>query len=199
MNGSGLHEPDEALVRRVLESPGSPHAEAAASELFGRYQGRVYLWCFRVVRDHEQALDLAQDALLSAYRGLGSFGGRARFSSWLFAIARNRCLSVLRQPSLLLDEEADPSLLVDDRPGPDRALEEEKGETEVLELIRRHLDPSEQEAIWMRCFERMPVDEITAVLGIVGASGARGVLQSARRKLRAVLRERGGSEGSGGR
>jgi DNA-directed RNA polymerase specialized sigma24 family protein len=53
--------------------------------------------------------------------------------------------------------------------------------------MRSHLAPLEQEALWLRCVERMPVDEITRVLGIEGSTGARAVLQSARRKLRAVL------------
>jgi RNA polymerase sigma-70 factor, ECF subfamily len=49
-----------------------------------------------MVREHEQALDLAQEALLGAYRGLVSFEGRSGFASWLFVIARNCCLAVLR-------------------------------------------------------------------------------------------------------
>jgi DNA-directed RNA polymerase specialized sigma24 family protein len=43
--------------------------------------------------------------------------------------------------------------------------------------------------LWLRCFEKVPVDEITRMLGITEASGARGVLQRARRRLRAALAE----------
>jgi DNA-directed RNA polymerase specialized sigma24 family protein len=57
----------------------------------------------------------------------------------------------------------------------------------MLDLVRRHLDPLEREAIWLRCYEGMPVEEITGLLGIDTASGARGILQRARRKLRAAL------------
>src|SRR5262249_62396725 len=92
--------PDDVLVRRAVEDPGGPAGRAAACELLGRYQGRVYLWCYRYVRDHDRALDLAQDALLSAYRALATFQGRSRFSSWLFAIARNRCLTAVAPASL---------------------------------------------------------------------------------------------------
>ena len=45
----------------------------------------------------------------------------------------------------------------------------------------------EQKAIWLRCFERVPIDEITRLLGIEASTGARGVLQRARRKLRTAL------------
>ncbi|MBD3236410.1 MAG: sigma-70 family RNA polymerase sigma factor [Candidatus Eisenbacteria bacterium] len=178
---------DEQLLAQARSEPGSPAAKQAASELLGRYQQRVYAWCLRHVRDHDQALDLAQEVLISAYRNLGSFQERARFSSWLFAIARNRCVSALRRPRLLYEEERDPDQLHGSGPGPAEALEEKLGEEALLELIRTTLSPREQEVVWLRCFERMPVETITRMLGIRQASGARGVLQSARRKLRAAL------------
>jgi DNA-directed RNA polymerase specialized sigma24 family protein len=71
--------------------------------------------------------------------------------------------------------------------GPDRLLEGEEDDRVLLDLIKEALEPQQQEVLWLRCFERMPVDEITRMLGITASSGARGVLQSARRKLRAAL------------
>jgi RNA polymerase sigma-70 factor (ECF subfamily) len=150
-----------------------------------------------MVHDHERALELAQDALLSAYRRLDSFGGRASFSSWLFAITRNRCLSVLRRPALLEEEGVEPEDIGSSGVSPDRVLEEKEGEERILGLIRRHLGAQEQEVLWLRCIERLPVDEITRVMGISSASGARGVLQTARRKLRSALAEQSRLEGEG--
>ncbi len=178
---------DRGLLKQALETPDRAVGRHAASVLLGRYHGRVYSWCLRYVRDHEQALDMAQEVMLNAYRNLDSFAGKSRFSSWLFSITRNRCLSELRRPCLLMDEGADP----DDRAArelpPDQGFEERVDEEDLMELIHRLLDPVEQQALWLRCFERMPVEEITAVLGIEEASGARGVLQRARRKLRVGL------------
>ncbi len=181
---------DEEIVLRFQTEPEADGVRRDVADLFARYQGRVYLWCVRHVRDHERALDLAQETLLAAYRDLGTFEGRARFSSWLFAIARNRCLSQLRRPALMTDEHADPDAVMDDGIGPDRELEERLDEEASLALIRRTLEPVEQEAIWLRCFERVAVDDITVILKIGSASGARGVLQSARRKLRSALAAR---------
>ena len=84
---------DRELVERARALPASPEGRAAAGELLRRYRRQVYMWCFRYVRDHERALDMAQDVLLSAYQRLGEFEGRAAFSSWLFVIARNRGLN----------------------------------------------------------------------------------------------------------
>lgn len=79
------------------------------------------------------------------------------------------------------------SLLADPSAGPDRIFEERLDEEELLNLIRSHLDAQEQEAVWLRCIEGLPVDEITRMLDLGTASGARGLLQRARRKLRSAM------------
>lgn len=181
---------DRELIRLARECPAAAERRRAASLLLERYQDRVYLWCFRMVREHEQALDAAQEVLVSAYRKLGSFEGRSEFSSWLFMIARNRCLSVLRRPSVF-EEDGDAPEATDPAPLPDRRLEENLDEEAFLELVRGHLDPLEQEALWLRCIERVPIDEMTQTLRLESASGARGLLQRARRKLRVAMATQG--------
>lgn len=191
---------DEELIRAARDERRGAQGGRAASVLFERYQDRVYVWCYRLVRDHERALDLAQDTLLSAYRALDSFEARSAFPSWLFVIARNRCMSVLRQPSPFWEEEDAAETVPDPAPMPDEDLERRVDEEAVLDLVRRHLEPIEREALWLRCFEGVPVDEITRLLRIDAATGARSVLQRARRKLRAALsRPAGTSMGEGGR
>lgn len=190
MDASIAQERDDLdLLGRAVADPNSQAGRHAASELLGRYRKRVYVWCLRYTHDHDQALDLAQEVLISAYRNLDSFGGRSQFGSWIFSITRNRCLSELRRPSLLVDEDSDPDDRASGSAAPDQALEDRLAEEELLELIQRRLDPVEQQALWLRCFEKMPVDEITDLLAITEASGARGILQRARRKLRAAITE----------
>jgi len=187
---------DEDLVRRYVAAPDSSGGRAAASAVLGRYQNALYLWCFRYVRHHERALDLVQESMLSAFEGMDGFAGRARFSSWLFAIARNHCLNAIRRVRLFDDGDDDLSDAVDTGPRPDEQLVETENEEIILRLIREELEPIERQALSLRCFEQLPVDEITRILGVEAATGARAVLQSARRKLRAALaredREQGG-------
>jgi RNA polymerase sigma-70 factor (ECF subfamily) len=194
MNGSDRNRgfgdsTDEELVLVAQAEAETPRGRAAATELLQRYRRAVYSWSYRYVRDHERALDLSQDVLIRAWQGLGSFGGRSRFSSWLFVITRNQCLKEVGRVNILADEGTGTELVKDHNPDPARRLEEREGEDRLHELIRTTLDPLEQRAIWLRCFERLPVDEITGLLGINDDSGARGVLQRARRKLRAALGE----------
>ncbi len=187
---TGIERTDSELLREAREHPEPAERRSAASALLERYQGRVYVWCLRMVREHEQACDMAQDVLIKAYRKLDTFEGRSEFSSWLFTIARNRCLSALRRPSLL-DADGETPEPADPSPGPDRQLIEKMDEGAILEILRERLEPIEQDVIWLRCFEGLPVDDITRILRIGTASGARGLLQRARRKLRTAMASHG--------
>ena len=78
-------------------------------------------------------------------------------------------------------ESGDPSI--------EERLEREMEGRRVVDAAARVLDATEQRAVWLRYSERMPVEEITVLLNLDQKSGARAVLQRARRKLRAALEE----------
>lgn len=187
-------ESDEVLVTRIQADPEGPDGRSALETLFARYDERVYAWCRRFVRDRERALELAQEAMLLAYRGIRAFEGRSRFSSWLFAITRRHCWREAGRPAPLLEDEADPDALPSDRPDPADDLERREEQARLLEMLEQALEPQERLALWLRCHEEMTVGEITGVLGLTSASGARTVLQTARRKLRAELERRRGGD-----
>jgi RNA polymerase sigma-70 factor, ECF subfamily len=182
----GSSNDDETLLRTAQSDPDPGRRRDASAELLLRYRDAVYAWCLRYTRDPDRALDLSQDVMLTAWEKIGSFEGRSKFSSWLFAVTRNRCIDASRRVDVLADdaiseEHPDPA------PLPDAIALDGSDEDRLLSLIRRELDHEEQKAIWLRCIERMPVEEITVVLGVSGVSGARALLQRARRKLRAAL------------
>ena len=181
---------DDVLLARYHGDPEGDGGRRAAGALLMRYRGHVYAWCRRMVADPDRALDLAQDVMLKAWRGLAAFDGRSRFPSWLFSITRNECLTALRPKSLTRDPAVDPLTVLVEHEDPPALLMSREEEDACVALFREHLSPLEQEAIWLRCFERMPVTEVTRLLGLTHASGARSVLQSAREKLRAALEKR---------
>lgn len=181
---------DDALIQTVVSDPQSRSGQAAASALLGRYQQRVYLWCYRYVRERERALDLAQEVLASAWRALPNFRHGSKFSWWMFVITRNRCINAVQAPALLRDDEADLDRLPAASLDPAVEYEQERDEEAVRRLMMDHLDEDEQLALWMGCFERMPVEGITQALSLTNATGARALLQRARRKLRAALEAR---------
>lgn len=88
-----LLQGDDVLIERIRNGD----SEAFAG-LVDRYQGPLIGFLNRMVRDPEAARDLAQDAFLKAFQSLHLYLGRnqAVFSTWLFAIARNGCLDLMR-------------------------------------------------------------------------------------------------------
>ena len=180
---------DEELVQ--LACAGDKGSREAAAELLERWQGPVYAWCRRFARDPDRAEDLTQDVLTSVYRSLGSFQFRAPFGAWVFTIARHRCIRAMRPVALLRDESAETDALEHAAPGPEDEAERRMEDDAVREAIHEALEPVEQQALWLRCVDRVPVDELTRLLDVSGASGARGLLQTARRKLRTALERRG--------
>ena len=178
---------DDGELLRVVRSDADPaRRRDASAALLLRYRDAVYAWCLRYTRDHERALDLSQDVMVTAWEKIESFEGRSKFSSWLFAVTRNRCIDASRRVDVLADE-AITEMHPDPAPLPDESALGAVDEDRLLALIRRELDADEQKAIWLRCIERMPVEEITGVLNVSGESGARALLQRARRKLRAAM------------
>ena len=94
---------DEELAARAAAG------DAGAFEtLVGRYEARVYRLACRLTGSDVDAQDVLQEAFLAAYRGLASFRGAARFSTWLYRITTNAALmhrrARQRRPSESLEE-----------------------------------------------------------------------------------------------
>jgi RNA polymerase sigma-70 factor (ECF subfamily) len=141
----------------------------------------------RVVREPEAALDVAQTALLQMVEALPRYESRGRFSAWLFTIVQNACRRTFRRTSLVRDPGIDPDELFAAGPSVEEGYFSREDERRVLDAMQRALEPQERAALWLRAQEGMSVDEITDLLRLDGASGARALLQTARRKLRAAL------------
>ncbi len=183
---------DEELVRRIQRHPLGAEEREAASLLFGRYLDPVFGWCYRWVRDRERAMDLSQDVLSAAWESLPGFKGESRFGTWLYAIARHKCWNALRPTRREWVRDLEEDVLVDGGPSPEELVSLLEEEDRARRLFQDALSPLEGTAMWLRCFEGLGVDEINRLLQCRGASGARGVLQTARRRLRAALTRRAG-------
>src|SRR4051812_2538036 len=86
------NEPDEALVALVLQG-----SEAAFEAIYDRHHRGLIAFCRHMLRSREEAEDALQHTFAAAYRSLTAGGDRpAALKPWLYTMARNRCLTVLR-------------------------------------------------------------------------------------------------------
>jgi len=180
---------DDELVVLCQRDPGSAAAQQALSLLISRWSDRTYRWAYRFTGEREQALDLAQDCLLQMIQALGRYRGNGRFSAWLFTIVHNRCLDELRKRRPAREPEDGMDVFESADTGPEEVVDLGIERERVIEVMNARLEPEERLALWLRAYEGTSVEDITRLLSLDGASGARGLLQTARRKLRAALSE----------
>jgi RNA polymerase sigma-70 factor (ECF subfamily) len=86
-----MSELEAALVSRAAQGD-----QSAFMELVEAHKAMVYNLALRVLGDAHEAEDVLQDVFLSAFRGLGRFRNEAKFSTWLYTIALNRCRRLLK-------------------------------------------------------------------------------------------------------
>ena len=176
------HLNDEDLLARFRAD--SDRGESGAKwidELFQRYHRKVAAWCYRFTGDRESAADLAQEIFLRVFRNLDSFQGSAKFSTWLYTIARNHCVNEMksRQPVEALDfdvaDSGATSIL--------ESMEQEESIHVMRSLIEENLDPVEKKVMVMHFASGISLEAVSRHLGLTNASGARAHIVSAKRKL----------------
>jgi len=141
----------------------------AYGEIVDRYSGRLINVALMMVGDRHDAEDLAQEAFIRAYRGLGNFRGRARFSSWLYQITLNLCRDHLKARSRRgrrMEEEALESVADGGDAVPaTRALLE----AELSETMRREINTLPyvyREAFVLRHLQGLEYEEVAGITGV---------------------------------
>jgi RNA polymerase sigma-70 factor (ECF subfamily) len=143
-------------------------------ELIRPYERTVFLTAVSVLRDSTEAEDAAQEAMIKAYRALGSFRGDAKFSTWLTTITLNEARSRLRKSARVRveslddtgqDEDFTPFLVADWREIPSETLEREELAQQIQNAIER-LPPSYREVFLLRDKEEMSIEEIAQALDV---------------------------------
>ncbi len=167
MVGTGESASDEELVLLAAEGD-----EAAFAVLVKRYQRRVSAFVSQMVGDLDVARELTQEAFLRAWRALGRFDRRYKFSTWLFRIAHNLAIDQLRRRRVLTmplegrDADGEPveSRLPDGGRDPLQHLENR----ELSQRLRQVIDdlrPEYRELILLRHFAGLSYQEIADLQG----------------------------------
>ena len=153
-------------------------SEKAYRELLDRYQRPVFSIIFRMIRDREQAEDLAQETFVRVFNHIGRYDPRYKFSSWIFKIATNLTIDWIRRKELKTvsidgsrnavtsDEmEASAITIVSEDENPEELLEAKELGEEIEEAIGK-LRPEYRAAILLRHVEGREYQEIAEILSL---------------------------------
>lgn len=136
-----MTDPDAELMLRVKR--GDMDAFAG---LVDKYKQPVINLMFRMVHDLEEAEDLAQNVFLRVFQSAQRYEVNAKFSTWLFTIARNSCFNELRRRSRHPTESMD-TLPNDDSEQPVRQYEDVKADSPPDAFLHEELEQKIQEAL----------------------------------------------------
>ena len=199
-SGSGNDDSGDDTDVELLEGLRTGR-EAAFEQLVRRHSASLLAVARRILPSEDDARDAVQEAFLSAYRGIASFAGNAKLSTWLHRIVVNAALMKLRSRRRRPEEAIDDLLPEFDENG-DWVSGAPHGES----TVERHVASSEMRAMLRRCIARLPdrhrtilvlrdiedldTDEAARALGI-SANAAKIRLHRARQALRTLIeRER---------
>lgn len=167
---------DLQAVERVLA--GDQEAFAAIVQ---RWQGPLVNMAWRYCRDRQRAEEMAQEALVRAWRGLASWRRDAAFSSWLFALAANAFRSELkRHPALAMDELEEQALAPAQLTLVEEGRRNEAVRRAVLALPMRYREP-----VLLFYFHEKNVDEAARTLRLPA-----GTVKARLKRARDLLKKR---------
>ncbi|SFD04039.1 RNA polymerase sigma factor [Algibacter pectinivorans] len=177
---------DEDLVKAIVETNNTLLFET----LYDRYSTLVYNKCYGFAKDGHEAKDLTQDIFLKLFVKLGSFKGKSKFSTWLYAFSYNHCVNYVTRntakkfekdsvdykdlENLSEDEEDDSSFL--------------KMKVDKLKVALELISPEEKMILLMKYQDNLSIKEIVSAMEI-GESAVKMRIKRAKDKLIAVYNE----------
>jgi RNA polymerase sigma-70 factor (ECF subfamily) len=172
---------DNEIISQVLS--GNHQAYAG---LVHRYQNYVFTLTLRIVKNREDAEEVAQDVFVKAYKYLADFKGASKFTTWLYTIVNNTCISFLRKKKLeihSLDNEKVFEAADSQDSGMKANMIEQKSKLAMVNEAIGLLNPDDAQIITLFYKAEQSLEETAQILGIeVNAAKVR--LHRARTRLK---------------
>lgn len=155
---------DNEIISKVLSGDYQAYAG-----LVNRYQNYVFTLTLRMVKNREDAEEVAQDVFIKAYKYLADFRGASKFTTWLYTIVNNTCISFLRKKKLdihSLDNEKVFEAADNQDSGMRANLVEQKSKLAMVSRSISLLNPDDAEIITLFYKGEQTLEEIAQILSI---------------------------------
>ena len=162
----------------------------AFSILVEKYQKLVYTLALKLLKKPEEAEEMAQDTFIKAFQKLDSYEGKSKFSTWLYSITYNACISELRKRRIEFKSIDDRQISdQDEQKMHDYYRETRKEDQEkYVNLALEKLPEDDQVLVTLYYYESQSMDEISMITGLT-VSNIKVKIHRARKKMYALLHE----------
>jgi len=180
-------ENDDQLIQKVQKGD-----NYAFDLLVKRYQRKIYFLAYRMVKNHDNADDIAQDTFINAYSAIKSFKAGYSFYTWLYRICMNLSINFLKRQKFMIPEsqfEENASPLEKEATKVDAADHLASKELEIkIDRALNSLPPKFKAVLILRIYEDLSYEEIAQTLNIsTGTVMSR--LYRARERMQEMLKE----------
>ena len=162
----------------------------AFSFLVEKYQKLVYTLALNLLKKPEEAEEMAQDTFIKAFQKLDSYEGKSKFSTWLYSITYNACISELRKRRIEFKSLDDRQISdQDEQKMHDYYRETRKEDQEkYLNLALAKLPEDDQVLVTLYYYENQSMDEISQITGLT-VSNIKVKIHRARKRMYVLLHE----------
>ena len=162
----------------------------AFSFLVEKYQDMIFGLCLKMIQNTQDAEELAQDTFVKAFRSISSYKGNSKFSTWLYRIAYNASISMMRKRKLELHSIDEQRLSDHD----EMRLQEQFGQlkkedlSNYLRKAMESLSGNDQVLITLYYYEERSVEEVAEITGLT-ESNVKVKIHRARKKMHILLKD----------
>ena len=175
---------DEKIINQIIAGDSN-----AFSVLVDRYKDLVFTLSLKMLKNREEAEEVAQDTFIKVFKSLSKFKGDSKFSTWIYKVTYNSCLDRLKknkkeQLKVAIDEYTEHQVKTIDN-ALENMVEEER--QKAIKACLELLPPDDSFLLTLYYFEEQSLDEIAKVVGLT-ANNVKVKLFRSRKKLTSILK-----------
>ena len=175
---------DQILINQIIDGDTN-----AFSTLVDMYKDLVFTLALRMLKNREEAEEVAQDTFIKTYKSIDRFKGDSKLSTWIYRVAYNTCLDRIKKNKKHLNNVEINEFTVHQVKTIDNALDkiEAKEREEAIQRCISALPSEDSFLLTLYYFDDLSLDEISKIVGIT-ANSIKVKLFRCRKKLATILK-----------
>ncbi|WP_299278560.1 sigma-70 family RNA polymerase sigma factor [uncultured Psychroserpens sp.] len=175
---------DQILINQIIDGDTN-----AFSTLVDMYKDLVFTLALRMLKNREEAEEVAQDTFIKTYKSIDKFKGDSKLSTWIYRVAYNTCLDRIKKNKKHLNNVEINEFTAHEVKTIDNALDkiEAREREEAIQRCINTLPSEDSFLLTLYYFDDLSLDEISKIVGIT-ANSIKVKLFRCRKKLATILK-----------